>query len=197
MRASLFRTGSVPVQKLTAPGSPKVSLTRQSSTSGDKISVNSPWISPHSNKNGRRDFPARIISRASSEGDMIRSSTENFGVHKKLDKTGSRYFPASMPDDEYPSENELHEIWGKNGACKPNYAGIWPESGIRLEEIEFNAGGVGDGGDHRITTVTGGNGGNRIELGAYYEEMVKSNPTDALLLGNYGKFLYEVFKTFH
>ncbi|KAL7166852.1 hypothetical protein ACSBR2_037510 [Camellia fascicularis] len=32
----------------------------------------------------------------------------------------------------------------------------------------------------------------KIKMGAYYREMLKSNPTNSLLLRNYGKFLHEV-----
>jgi len=56
--------------------------------------------------------------------------------------------------------------------------------------------GGGDGSDHGDATATGGNGGERMKIDAYYEEMLKLNPTDALLLRNYGKFLHEVRETF-
>jgi hypothetical protein len=58
-----------------------------------------------------------------------------------------------------------------------------------LQDTGFGGGGS-DYGDTTVTT--GGNGGESIKIGAYYEEMLKSNPTDALLLRNYGKFLHEV-----
>jgi hypothetical protein len=60
-----------------------------------------------------------------------------------------------------------------------------------LQDTGFGGGGS-DYGDTTVTT--GGNGGESIKIGAYYEEMLKSNPTDALLLRNYGKFLHEVEK---
>jgi len=59
-----------------------------------------------------------------------------------------------------------------------------------IEDTGFGSGGGFDHGD--VTVTTGGNGGERMKIGAYYEEMLKSNPTDALLLRNYGKYLHEV-----
>jgi len=59
-----------------------------------------------------------------------------------------------------------------------------------IEDTGFGGGGGFDHGD--VTVTTGGNGGERMKIGAYYEEMLKSNPTDALLLRNYGKYLHEV-----
>ncbi|XP_061338232.1 uncharacterized protein LOC133285088 [Gastrolobium bilobum] len=160
MRASLIRTGSVPVQKPVLPGSPRVSLSRQPSLAGNKNHVQSPRLSLHFHSNGRKDTPANGINRALSEAAAIRSASENFGVRRNLNRTGARSFT---------------------------------ESGIPVEELGFGCG-AGDGGDHGTATVTGWNGGERIKIGAYYEEMLKSNPTDALLLRNYGKFLHEVEK---
>jgi len=58
--------------------------------------------------------------------------------------------------------------------------------GIRPEDLRF---GGGDGGDNGGRNLTGGNGCEWIKIGAYYEEMLRSNPTDALLLRNYGILL--------
>ncbi|KAE9613289.1 putative tetratricopeptide-like helical domain-containing protein [Lupinus albus] len=175
MKAYLIRTGSVPV----LPGSTKISLSRQASFAGDKNHVQSPKLSLHSHSDHCRDSPANGINRALSEVVAIRSAGEDFGIHRNLTGTATRYFPAILPD-----EDELR---------KPIYIGVWQERGISMEELGFG-GGLGGGGDRGITTVTGGNGGERIQIGAYYEEMLKSNPTDALLLRNYGKFLHEVEK---
>ncbi|KAJ0053347.1 hypothetical protein Pint_03458 [Pistacia integerrima] len=38
------------------------------------------------------------------------------------------------------------------------------------------------------------NGGDKRKMGDHYRELVKSNPTDSLILRNYGKFLHEVEK---
>ena len=74
-----------------------------------------------------------------------------------------------------------------------------PNIGIPLEELGFSRGGFskgkntggegGGGGDYRI-----GNGEERSKMGAYYLEMLESNPGDSLLLRNYAKFLHEVLQ---
>lgn len=93
---------------------------------------------------------------------------EKFSPRRNLNRTGSRSFPPIIHDKEQ-----------------------FLSVGVRSEDFEF---GGGDGGDRREATFTGGNGGERMKIGAYYEEMLKSNPTDALLLRNYAKFLHEVEK---
>ncbi|KAJ7953437.1 Tetratricopeptide repeat (TPR)-like superfamily protein [Quillaja saponaria] len=174
MKAFLIRTGSVPGQKPAITGSPKVSLSRQNSFSGffagDKITPSSPRISLHLHSNNREKLPVRGIRRAFSESDVIRSVSEVPVIKGKLQGAGSRNFSTS----------------------KQNYAGVWPESGIPIEELGFPDGGIGYGGDHEFPSDNGGNSGDRNKIGAYYQEMLKSNPTDSLLLRNYGKFLHEV-----
>jgi hypothetical protein len=71
-----------------------------------------------------------------------------------------------------------------------------PNIGIPLEELGFSGGGFGkgkntggEGGDYRI-----GNGEERSKMGAYYLEMLESNPGDSLLLRNYAKFLNELLQ---
>lgn len=193
MRASLIRTASVPVQQPVLSGFPKCSLSRRPTVSGNMISRHSPTVSLNSHSHGcHRDTPRTTINRALSQNDVIQSAAENFGPSRKLNRTATtRSFPASSPDDEYLSSSEWHDGSDKKSRRKSNSAGFWPDIGISLEDFGFG-GGVGNGCDNGITTVTGGNDGDRIKIAAYYEEMLKSNPTDALLLGNYGKFLYEV-----
>lgn len=53
------------------------------------------------------------------------------------------------------------------GNDRVNHGGIWPNNG-------------------------GDNSDDKRKMGDYYRELVKSNPTDPLILRNYGKFLYEV-----
>lgn len=49
-----------------------------------------------------------------------------------------------------------------------------------------------DGGNGRGWNFNEGNNHGRDRLDAYYENMIEAHPCDALLLGNYGKFLKEV-----
>ncbi|KAK7844040.1 hypothetical protein CFP56_011649 [Quercus suber] len=184
MKAVLIRTGSVP---LLSPGSPRVTLYLNDSVpgvfTGEKSSVTSPKVSLHLDTNGRRDGGMR---RAFSETDMIRSES---GL-SRLSGAGSRSFPSVIPEEVYVSDSEL----GSPG-LKTNGAGVWPEIGIPVEELEFSGGGgfgkgrkSGDG-DNGI-----GNDEEKRKMAAYYLEMVKSNPGDSLLLRNYAKFLHEVEK---
>ncbi|QCD90792.1 hypothetical protein DEO72_LG4g1752 [Vigna unguiculata] len=118
------------------------------------------------------DAPQNGINRASSDGAL-----ENTGVRRNLNRTGSCSPRPIIPHQEqFFSDANLH---------KPSYLGILRE--------DMESGG-GDGSDHGDATATGGNGGERMKIDAYYEEMLKLNPTDALLLRNYGKFLHEVEK---
>ncbi|KAL2332836.1 hypothetical protein Fmac_014049 [Flemingia macrophylla] len=67
-----------------------------------------------------------------------------------------------------------------------------PASKARYVDMGFR----GDsGGNRNRATATGGNGDERMRISAYYEEMLKSNPTDVLLLRNYGEFLHEIRAT--
>ncbi|XP_028754564.1 uncharacterized protein LOC114714035 [Neltuma alba] len=188
MSASLFRTGSGPVQKPVFSGFSYSSLSSHASLPRDHIPRRSSSISLNLHSPDQRDTPPRMIDRALSESDAIRSATESFGVSRKMKQSGSRSFPATVSGDEVLYESEWCDIGGKS-----NYAGVRPDIGILTEEFGFG-GGVGSGRDDGIATVTGGNDGDRVKIGAYYKEVLKSNPTDALLLGNYGKFLYEVEK---
>uniref|UniRef100_A0A2N9GAD9 Uncharacterized protein n=1 Tax=Fagus sylvatica TaxID=28930 RepID=A0A2N9GAD9_FAGSY len=187
MKAVLIRTGSVPV--LSSPGSPRVSLYRHDS----KSSVSSPRVSIHLDSNRA---PTRGIRRVSSESDVIQSEIG----FSRLSGAGSRSFPERIPEEEYLlSESEEDGGLGST-SLKINSAGMFPVAniGIPLEELGFsgggfgkgkNTGGEGGGGDYRI-----GNGEERSKMGAYYLEMLESNPGDSLLLRNYAKFLHEVEK---
>ncbi|VVA32505.1 PREDICTED: Tetratricopeptide [Prunus dulcis] len=50
------------------------------------------------------------------------------------------------------------------------------------------------GGDRGVNALSTVDEGEQKKLGDYYQEMLKSNPDDPLLLRNYGKFLHEVEK---
>ncbi|KOM25641.1 hypothetical protein LR48_Vigan148s000500 [Vigna angularis] len=175
MRASLIRTGSLPIPNPVFHGSPRCSLTHQTSLPGDKSHAKFSTISMHySHFNARRDAPQKGINRASSEG-----APDNFCVRRNLNCTGSCSPPPIIPlEEQFFSDANLH---------KPSYLQT-------LREDMQSGGGVCD--DLGDATVTGGNGGERMKIDAYYEEMLKSNPTDALLLRNYGKFLHEVREPF-
>ncbi|KAF5938716.1 hypothetical protein HYC85_022975 [Camellia sinensis] len=81
-------------------------------------------------------------------------------------------------------------VENKDGAYFKNYASHWPESRIPVQELGFPGGGGGDDDDCSTGVSTGGDA-DRSKIGAYYEEMLKSNPTNSLILRNYARFLHE------
>ena len=193
MKAVLLRTGSVPVQSSLFPGSPRVSFGVYDSVtrvfSRDKTSLNSPRFSLHFQNNSQGEVPARRIRRALSESDIIRSES---GI-SKLNGVGSHSFPARIPEEEEDEDDNDDEggplIVKQKSVDLDNHAGSWPEIGIPVEELGFSGGGAdGDGSG----SFTGGGNCDRRKLATYYEEMLKLNPGDSLLLRNYGKFLHEV-----
>ncbi|KAI7981699.1 hypothetical protein LOK49_Contig17G00018 [Camellia lanceoleosa] len=197
MKSVLLRTGSVPVQLQSfVPGSPRLSLSLHDSAagffSGNKTGSASPRILLHLNIGRRSDStPARGIRRVSSESDVILSETEA----SRLSGIGSRSFPAIIPEEECIGPIGSLML-SERDFDRRNYAGHWPESGIPVQELGFpGSGGGGDDDDCSTGVSTGGNA-DRSKIGAYYEEMLKSNPTNSLLLRNYARFLHEVERDF-
>lgn len=77
---------------------------------------------------------------------------------------------------------------GKSRSFPSSEAGRSPGSGVPVEERTC------PGGDHGIETSITIEREERRRMGAYFQEMLKSNPSDPLLLRNYGQFLHEVTK---
>ncbi|KAL6968964.1 hypothetical protein U1Q18_019131 [Sarracenia purpurea var. burkii] len=202
MRAVLLRTGSTPVRPhSTVAASPSVFPSVHNSIV-TKVSV-SQSISLHLEVGHRRDStPATGIRRALSDPDVIRSES----IFTRLTGVGSRSFPATIPEGDYVSESvagvggSRSLILNGEGFDRRNYAGYCPDNKVPLEEMEFTGGGIGkgrssgrgDGGDDwRAGTFSSGNA-DWSKIDAYYQEMLKSNPSNSLLLRNYGRFLHEV-----
>ncbi|KAL2233086.1 uncharacterized protein LOC105156004 [Sesamum indicum] len=176
MKSLLCRTGSgqIPVQTPLMPSSPRhsVSLPFQDSAasvfSGQKKS--SQRVSLH------KEMSRRNIRRSSSESDVIRLEM------RTLSKMGSRSFTTPrIPEDEFG--DGIHDRTG--------YTGDLPTSGMSWED------GFPGGGMNKNRNPGGGSGGNgsdadRSKIGSYYQEMLKVDPTNSLLLRNYGKYLHEV-----
>ncbi|XVF52000.1 hypothetical protein PTKIN_Ptkin04bG0230100 [Pterospermum kingtungense] len=197
MKVGLLRAGSVPVTSPALCGSPRVSLSRQSSfagvgeRTGSCSSLSSPIISLHfpMDKNRKPKETHAPIRRVLSDTHIIKSDSRIPG--------GSRCFPAGIPEEEFVSDDEVDRklrtlVAGKD-SDRTVFAPIWPEFGIPMEEIGFSGDGFGNGGK------SGGNRGDdsygdKSKIGDYYREMLKLNPTDSLLLRNYGRFLHEVEK---
>ncbi|XWS38769.1 hypothetical protein CRYUN_Cryun19dG0158700 [Craigia yunnanensis] len=194
MKAVLLRAGSVPVMSPAICGSPRVSLSRQSSIcgvySGERVRsyLSSPIISLHFPMDKRKPKETHVhIRRAFSDTDLLKSETCFPG--------GSRCFPAGIPEEEYVSDGEVDREFRTlvtgNGSDRAGFLPIWPEFGISTEEVGFSCDGFGNGGKSG-----GDNGdnsyGDKSKIGDYYREMLKLNPNDSLLLRNYGRFLHEV-----
>ncbi|KAK3041566.1 hypothetical protein RJ639_000700 [Escallonia herrerae] len=200
MKAVLSRTGSVPVHLSSyLPGSPRVSISTHDIGagffSGERSSSASPRISLNVETTRRS-----TIRKALSEPDMIAAESEIPRVFR------SRSFPARIPEEEYASDCDDEVGGGGVGSLVLSDRAFdqkdydWPRNGIPLEEVEFSGGGNGKGrltgggsggDDYGIGGFSGGNA-DRGKIGAYYLEMLKSNPTNSLLLRNYAKFLHEV-----
>lgn len=62
-----------------------------------------------------------------------------------------------------------------------------------LNEDEFDSDSMEKGANFVADTFSNGSN-NHSKIGAYYEQLLQLNPSDPLLLRNYGKFLHEVEK---
>lgn len=205
MKAVLLRTGSVPVLASLVPGSPRVSLSRHDSftgaLSGEKTELVSPRISLH------LDVNRRGITRALSEPDLIRSESD---LSRSLVRgIGSQSFPAMIPEEECLSETEEVTVRGIGSFMlsesifdQRSFTGDWTRSGTVTEELGHSGGGMdqgklyggghgGNNNDFGTGNFAGGNA-DRSKIGLYFQEMLKSDPTNSLLLRNYAKYLHEV-----
>lgn len=194
MKAVLLRAGSVPIMCPPLCGSPRVSLYRQSSAgvvfSGQRAgsSFSSPIMSLHfpMDKKKPKETQAQI-RRAFSDTDLVRSESRFPG--------GSRCFPAGIPEEEYVSDSEVDSEFRTlvtgNGCDRESFAPVLPEFEISTEDMKFSYDGFGNGGkssgEHGDDSY-----GEKSKIGDHYREMLKLNPSDPLLLRNYGKFLHEV-----
>ncbi|KAK6146448.1 hypothetical protein DH2020_020317 [Rehmannia glutinosa] len=169
MESLLFRTGSgsIPVQAPLLPASPRhsVSFSVQGSIAGEWSGVSSSRNSLH------MEVSRRNIRRSYSESDVTLSEV------RTLSKLGSRSFTAPRI-----AEVECDECIEER-----------TEGGISWEELGFPGGGM----NNNRNSGGGGSGGSgsdadRQKMGAYYQKMLKSDPTNSLLLRNYGKYLHEV-----
>lgn len=206
MKTVLFRTGSgsIPVQ---TPVVSRVSVTARESIGKvfnreKKKGSSSPVISLNLEVNR----PG--IRRTSSESEVIRSALEGSSISRTLSKIESRSLPAIIPEEDCSSQQNELEILQSIGslsltADQRSYARDWPKNGIPINELGFTGGGIGSTKNRKF----GGNGGGRDEfdannftggnsdprkIGAYYKEMLNSDPMNSLLLRNYGKYLHEV-----
>lgn len=105
------------------------------------------------------------IRRSNSDTDIIRSESNS-----RVSRIGS----VSFPDMSAIIEEEIDF----------DFVGNWPGNGM------------GNGNEKGNKSNGGGNGGNdkKSKIGEHYQEMLKANPGNSLLLRNYAKYLHEVEK---
>lgn len=114
----------------------------------------------------RNDSLSSVFSGARSTVGSPRISL-HFNVYRRRDKI----FRRALSDSDIPrSDTDI--------AAKSN--------SFPAEELRF------PGGDRGVNALSNVDEGEQKKIGDYYQEMLKSNPGDPLLLRNYGKFLHEV-----
>ncbi|KAH0642902.1 hypothetical protein KY289_033876 [Solanum tuberosum] len=207
MKTVLFRTGSGSIPAVV-PGSPRVSVPARESIGkvfiGEKKKkgCSSPMISLNSEVN------RRSIRRVSSESDVIGSGFEGSSVTRKLSKIRSTSLSSIIPEEDCGSEQNELEVLQSIGSLSltedgRSYAGDWYRNSIPVDEPGFPGGGIGSTKNRKFggrdefdaDSLTGGNSDPR-KIGAYYKEMLNSDPMNSLLLRNYGKYLHEVERDF-
>ncbi|XAR70645.1 hypothetical protein NMG60_11027562 [Bertholletia excelsa] len=102
----------------------------------------------------------------------------------------SLHFSAARRDDYIPNKGITRMLSVPDLIRTPSFPARVP-----VEEPGFPGGGIGKG------IESGGNGdafagggADRSKIDAYYQEMLKSDPSNPLLLRNYARFLHEVVK---
>ncbi|BFG30989.1 hypothetical protein CerSpe_172630 [Prunus speciosa] len=121
----------------------------------------------------RNDSLSSVFSGARSTIGSPRISL-HFNVNRPRDKIFRRAMSESdiLRSDTDILQSETHF---------PAKSNSLPE-----EELRF------PGGDRGVNALSTVDEGEQKKIGDYYQEMLKSNPGDPLLLRNYGKFLHEV-----
>ncbi|KAI3494821.1 hypothetical protein L1887_40433 [Cichorium endivia] len=189
MTAVLFRTGSGPIHSSLNAGSPRITapLRHDSFSGGEKVDFSPLCLEVNNNR--------RRISRAISDPQAI--------FRLRSVSVGSQTFPEILPEVEEESLFDDDVVGGIgtlkfSEKCFGSMSWI-PGSGSAVEESQFSGVGSGSGRDRdgfgsgrRSSGGRNNNDHERSKMGEYYQQMLKSNPNDPLLLRNYGKFLHEV-----
>lgn len=114
---------------------------------------------------------------------------------------GPIHSPRSLPRVSLRRSNSDSDVTRPGLSCRVSRTGSisFPDMSMIVEEEderEFDFGGIGIGNGKGNGFGGGGKGGNdeKREIGEYYQQMLKLNPGDPLLLRNYAKYLHEVEK---
>lgn len=136
----------------------------------------------------RREFPSYFLRRTRSEADLSGSARP------------IPIMPRSPLPEELLDRKGRALDFGGTGTEAAVAAALPEEEEEEEVVVEYSGGGVGKG-----RKIGGGSGGgdrgredgdqseNR-RIGDYYQEMLKADPGNPLLLRNYGRFLHEVRK---
>ncbi|XP_074588335.1 uncharacterized protein LOC141844204 [Curcuma longa] len=114
-----------------------------------------------------------LLRRARSEGDLVGSNLS------------PRAGPPHAPVPEKVAEEEDLEVnWCDIGVSVP--AG-------QVEQAEYAGGGTGTGTGKNVALGRGdGDRDDNRKVAEYYQQMLQTDPSNPLLLRNYGRFLHEV-----
>ncbi|URD95873.1 hypothetical protein MUK42_29519 [Musa troglodytarum] len=180
-------TSAILIRTTSFLGSPKRSLADGIQDSGAGISFlrrsRSASLSPrsmcaaaqHSEAEEGRD--RHILRRARSEADLVRSNP--------LTRSP---IPERVVEEE---EAETEEVkWCDLGVPVPVPVPGRPPAAL-VEPVEYSGGGNGKG----KTAGWGRGGGDENDnrrIADYYQQMLRTDPSNPLLLRNYGRFLHEV-----
>lgn len=108
-------------------------------------------------------------------------------------RTGSGSIPAHVPT----RPSVALSVTRANIRRSRSELGITTLTKRSFSELDLRAGGGGGASNNRNSggggnRRGGGGGDHRRNIGDYYQEMIKSDSTNSLLLRNYAKYLYEV-----
>ncbi|KAK1307173.1 hypothetical protein QJS10_CPA10g01182 [Acorus calamus] len=126
-------------------------------------------------------------ARSSLPSDQDQAASEVAFSRRSLTRSRSLQFEARMREDQ--TDLILSDRIRRVGS-----GSSFPVRISEEEEAELSGGGSGKGRRIGGGRGSGGDGSDEKGIGAYYEEMLKADPSNPLLLRNYGKFLHEVEK---
>ncbi|XP_030548373.1 uncharacterized protein LOC115753741 isoform X2 [Rhodamnia argentea] len=160
-----------------------------------RIPTSRPFSVNLSSSSALSDMEEKKMSMTSSAND----ARELLKPKKRLSWKGSSLILTQEPKDGEQEEEE--ERYGADQVCDEAlpFQSVWSCSGLSEELVDekcsvlvgggtgSGGGGGGDGGRDGC----GGWGQGSESLDGYYQRMIKAHPGDALLLGNYARFLKE------
>ncbi|KAJ8631979.1 hypothetical protein MRB53_025315 [Persea americana] len=205
----LLRTGSATIQTSLLHGPPTIYRHPGAGISfSGKNSTPSPKSSLHFHLKSKNKIRTSF-QRSASNPELIRSEIASITRRTSIRSSPGRIAEEEdLPEQRIGLQREEDENAGslilkRNGLDLCFWDRVFREDDVLVEELEFSGGGIGKG--KKSGGGSGGDGGggsfgdgnaDQNKIGAYYQQMLKSNPGNPLLLRNYGKFLHEVEKDY-